>query len=388
VKRGGFLVACVAAAWAVATVFPAAAARAGDTAPTPPAPVDPYDAALARARGVEDLLVATVDAVCQSSVSVLNEQIPRGETGKPTSNEPRLAGVGSGVMVARAGKTWILTNQHVVEKADRIEVITRDGAKRVAKHLESVEKFDIALLAFEDAKTPPMKTVPVVGKKSAELEEGQWCIATGNPFFLAMDGAPVVTLGVVSGLNRVLGGSFTYGRAIQHDAAVNPGNSGGPLWNLKGEFVGINGMIQSIPLVSGQTASNQGASYSIPVEEIDAFLDKLIDPKKSAQAGYLGVLVETDTDKTGKPIGARVTSVDMAGPVGASSSPASLRVNDVIQKITVSGPNGDSYYAVKTESELINAMALCSVGAKVTVSYLRNGTAGHWSCALGAQPGR
>ncbi len=380
-KRGGLLSACAAAAVA------AASARAGDAPATPPAPVDPYAAALARARGVEEQLVGTVETVCQSSVSVLNERIPPQEPGKSASREPQIAGVGSGVLVSRAGKTWILTNQHVVEKADRVEVVTPDGVKRLVKHLESVEKFDIALLAFADVKTPAMKTAMVVGRKSAELEEGQWCIATGNPFFLAMDGAPVVTLGVISGLNRVLGGAFTYGRAIQHDAAVNPGNSGGPLWNVKGEFVGINGMIQSIPLVSGQTASNQGASYSIPVEEIDAFLDKLIDPKKSAQAGYLGVIVETDTDvKTGKPIGARVTGVDPAGPAGASAS--APRNGDVIQSITVSGPNGDKTYAVKTESELINAMALCSVGAKVTVSYLRNGAPGRWSCTLVPQPSR
>src|SRR6185369_5492152 len=104
------------------------------------------------------------------------------------------------------------------------------------------------------------------GKASADLEEGQWCIATGNPFGLGMDGRPVVTLGVVSGKDRVLGGQLLYGRAIQHDAAVNHGNSGGALWSVKGEYLGINGMIasHSVGLATGQQAASVGASFSIP----------------------------------------------------------------------------------------------------------------------------
>jgi S1-C subfamily serine protease len=379
VKRERFVVAFVSA-FAVS-----AAARAGDPPAPPP---DPHATALARARGLESQLVATVDAVSQSSVTVINERVPDQAPGRTVSSEPRTAGVGSGVLITRGNKTWILTNQHVVEKADRIQIVARDGVKRVAKRIDAVEKFDIALLQLADPKSPPMKTVPVVGKKGGELDEGQWCLATGNPFFLAMDGAPVVTLGVISGLNRVLGGQFTYGRAIQHDAAVNPGNSGGPLWNLKGEFVGINGMIQSIPLISGQTASNQGASYSIPVDEIDAFLDKLIDPKKSAEAGYLGIYVDTVTDKAGKPAGARVTAVDPMGPVGLAVGSSPLKQYDVITKITIHLPSGDKANAVRTESDMINALALCGVGSKITISYERGGSPGRFTCVLRAQPNR
>src|SRR6185295_6198828 len=137
-------------------------------------------------------------------------------------------------------------------------------------------------------KLPAEKPCEVRARASSELEEGQWCLATGNPFELAMDGVPVVTLGIISGLDRVLGGDYLYGRAIQHDAAVNPGNSGGPLWNLQGQFVGINGMIRTHDLADGTTPSNSGASYSIPVEQIDAFLSKLTDAKADAKAAYLG----------------------------------------------------------------------------------------------------
>ena len=374
-KLGALL---VSAAAALAVAVPASA---GDAPAKPPAPSaeDVYAAALARARAVEQQLVTTVAAICQSSVSVLNLQIPKEAPGQPVSREPRLYAGGSGVLVTRNNKTWILTNVHVVAGADKIQVVTPDGVTRDVVVEDEVKQYDIALLRFTDPKITGQKCVAVVGKKSAELEEGQWCIATGNPFFLAADGIPAVSLGVISGLDRVLGGGSgpTYGRAIQHDAAVNHGNSGGPLWNLKGEFVGINGMIQSIPLVDGATTANTGASYAIPVEEIDAFLGQLIDSKKDARAGFLGVGVETDTDKAGKPIGARITSLDPRSP---ANGPKGLKINDVIESLSCAGKSA----SIKTESELVNALSLCPAGAKVSISYKRSGKASTWTGELAA----
>jgi putative serine protease PepD len=367
---------------AAAVLAAAAAASAGDGAPPPPAApaADVYAAALARARAVEQQLVTTVEQVCQSSVSVTNLQIPKERPGQPVSREPVPFGAGSGVLVTRSGKTWILTNVHVIDGADKIHVVTPDGVTRDAVVEDTVKQYDIALLRFADPKTTGLKCVQVVGKKSAELEEGQWCLATGNPFNLGADGAPAVSLGVISGLDRVLGGEgskITYGRAIQHDAAVNHGNSGGPLWNMKGEFVGINGMITSIPLVDGAVTANTGASYAIPVEEIEAFLGRLVDSKKDAQAAFLGVTVETDTDKAGKPIGARVTALDARSP---ANGPKGLKVNDVIESISCGG----KLQTVKTESELVNALAVLPAGSKVLISYKRLGKQASWSGELAA----
>lgn len=369
-KRGTLL---LAAAAALVVALPA---RAGDTPPAPPS--DDYAAALARVHALEQQLVTTVATICQSSVSVINKQVPKETPGQPFSREPVIAGVGSGVIIARGGKTFILTNQHVVDHCDALEVVTRDGVTRKVEVEDAVQQYDIALLRFTDKKTTGLRGAPVVGKKSEELDEGEWCVATGNPFFLAIDGVPVVTLGVISGKDRVLGGSFTYGRAIQHDAAVNPGNSGGPLWNLKGEFVGINGMISAISTVAGQGASNMGCAYSIPVDEIDAFLGQLIDAKKDARAGFLGISTETDTDKAGKPVGARISAIDPRSP--AASGSKALKVNDLIERLTIAG----SQNTIRTESDLVNALSLCPAGAKVTITYRRLGKQGVWSGELGA----
>ena len=381
--RGKQLVAFAAAVVGIAS------AEAGDAPP----PADPYAAALAHARAIEQQLVTTVDAVCDTCVSVLNDQIPpdpppkKGVTTPPAKKEPVTMFIGSGTIV-RTGtggqtKLWILTNHHVVDGAVKIEVITRDGVKRPVEIVDEVKEFDISLLRFT-GKTDGLKSVAVRGKASVELDEGQWCFATGNPFGLAMDGKPVVTLGVVSGKDRVLGGSLLYGRAIQHDAAVNHGNSGGALWNVKGEYLGINGKIitNSNGLASGQQAANVGASFSIPVEEIDAFLTRLTDPKKDARAGYLGVLAETDTDKDGKACGARITVIDPRSP---AFGPKGLRAFDVIVSVSVPRPDGQKSFPVKTHSELINVLSLCPAGTRITVTFHRGGRGEslYWSGELG-----
>jgi len=383
------------AALLAATIVGIASAQAGD-APAPPP--DAYAVALAHARAIEQQLVTTVDAVCDSCVAVLNDQFPPekpdapdkdGKSAKkPASKDPPTMFIGSGVIVRTgtpgAWKTWILTNHHVVEKAVKLEIIARDGVKRFVELADEVQQYDISLLRPLDKPTG-LKPVSVRGKASVELDEGQWCIATGNPFGLAMDGRPVVTLGVVSGKDRVLGGgALLYGRAIQHDAAINHGNSGGPLWNLKGEFIGINGMgmVDGNGLAAGQQPANSGASFSIPVEEVDAFLSRLVDAKKDARAGFLGVVTETDTDKAGKPIGARITGVDPRSPASGSKG---RRLFDVIESLTINRADGAKPYPIRTESELINALSLCPAGTKVTIFYHRGGKQGtqSWTGELG-----
>ncbi len=153
---------------------------------------------------------------------------------------------------------------------------------------DEITQYDIALLSFP--KRPRgLKPVRIDPKASRDLEVGTWVIATGNPFSLAMEGQCVTTLGVVSGKDRILPGKFFYGNAIQHDAPVNPGNSGGPLWNIRGELVGINGKISSWSQFRGARPSNTGASYSLPIHQVAEFLLALIDRRTDAQAGFLGL---------------------------------------------------------------------------------------------------
>jgi serine protease Do len=376
----------VPAALLAATIVGAASAQAGDA--TKP---DAYAAALAHARAIEQQLVTTIDAACDSSVAVLNDQNPppgKGVTGAK-KDAPVTVAIGSGTIIrtGSAGnwKMWVLTNHHVVDGAAKIEVITRDGVKRPVELVDEVKQFDISLLKFTE-KTDGLKAVPVRARASQELEEGQWCIATGNPFGLAMDGRPVVTLGVISGKDRVLGGALLYGRAIQHDAAVNHGNSGGALWNLKGEYVGINGMIASDGngLASGQEAASVGASFSIPVDEIDAFLARLVDAKKDAHPGFLGIDAATETDKSGKPTGAKVAAVDARSP---ASGPKGLKALDVIENVSVALGGGDlKSFTIRTETDLVNALSLCPAGTRLTIYFRRPGKQGtqSWTGELGS----
>jgi S1-C subfamily serine protease len=204
--------------------------------------------------------------------------------------------------------------------------------------------------------------------------EGSWVVATGNPFFLALDGQSVCTLGIVSGLDRILGGGFLYGKAIQHDAEVNPGNSGGPLWNLRGDFIGINGMIAS-QQTQGSGPHNTGASFSIPAEQVASFLAALID-KRDAQAARLPVQYETATDKKGNPSGARVTKVE-----GGPRDTKWLQLEDVITRIVVGNRSND----IRTASDLTNVLSLVQAGASVRIVYRRGTRFGQWDGTLTAQ---
>jgi serine protease Do len=353
----------------------AGGARADGT----PAEADPAGAALEKARKIEKSLMTAVDRVRKSSVSVLNKHVPRNPKGEQLAVEPIVGGVGSGVIVSYSGRSWVITNQHVIQGADALTVITHDGVELDVRLHDSVEKYDFALLTFV-GKPKGLVAVPVRGSCSKCLEEGGCCVATGNPFFLAMDGRCVCTMGVVSGTERILGGEFFYGSAIQHDAEVNPGNSGGPLWNAKGELVGINGKIATTPQVQGAGPSNSGASFSIPIHQVEGFL-KLLVKDGDAQAGYLGLEVETEIDVKGNPTGAKVKEIRPGSPAGkglAKTNP--LLPGDVITKLVLDAKD----FPVKNASDFTNALVLYPAGAKASIVYKRGGKVKTWTGALGS----
>jgi len=333
-----------------------------------PAPADPA-AQLALARGVEQSLVDALAQVRRFTVSVLNKR-------KDKQGALQLVGVGSGVIVSRAGKLWVITNVHVTAGADGIAVVPSDGEERVVSTAEQIEKYDFAVLRF-DKQPKGLKGVEIKADASQGLAEGAWVLATGNPFFLALDGQPVCTLGCISGTDRILGGEYFYGNAIQHDAEVNPGNSGGPLWNAKGQLIGINGKIATRPGPPGAGPSNTGASFSIPIHQVSAFLDKMLKPE-GAEAGYLGIDAATHTNDEGNPVGARVTGFQAKSPAAAGDKP--MLVGDVIESITMGGKPA---VKVLTANDLTNAVVLHSAGAKVSIRFKRGGKALSWSGVLG-----
>jgi S1-C subfamily serine protease len=410
----------LAAATAVACFLarPAPPASADDQPSTPttsapvPTPVDEDPEALALALSAEESLVKAVAAVRAASVAVFNYQ-SRAFPGNPAPKEPTLTGQGSGVVYAASGKAFVITNEHVVKDAARIRVRMSDGASYEVARKDQVPQYDIALLEFvddwQDAKPveakPPSKEVKerLKALKSAKignsrratnanpagLTEGQWVFATGNPFFLGSDGTPVATLGVISGLDRILGGEFEYANAIQHDAEVNPGNSGGPLWTLKGELVGINGKIATRGDGASASASNTGASFAVPIHLIQRYLPALLNDDVAAAPGYLGLTCESATDPKGQPGGARVQRIANDCPCarrGAGTGETGIALGDVIEKISVlSGTTAT--YEVKSASDYVNAMALLVAGTKVRVSFARGTKKLSWVGALIAAKG-
>jgi serine protease DegQ len=366
---------------------------ASGTARSQDEPRDELSDARERALAIEATLVDSLEKVRASSVSILIKKIPeppkakgdadpkpkKGEEPPTPAAEPQLVSCGSGVIVQRAGKPWVLTNHHVIDGGQIIEAVTFDGVTHRMDLHDTVPKYDIALLRFRD-KPRGLRGVPVSKLAASKLEEGQWVLATGNPFFLATDGRSVSTLGVVSGLERVLDGRFRYGKAIQHDAEVNPGNSGGPLWNLRGELVGINGMI--ITRNRGLTPNNSGASFSIPMDQVASFLSRLVDKRKDAQAGYLGLRCVTHAGKKGVPAGARIDRIDRRSP--AAFGGKSLQVGDVVESLT----KGGTTHKIRTADDLTNALVLYPAGTQVRIRYRRGRKSRTWAGKLGQEPGK
>lgn len=308
---------------------------------------------LTQAAAVEAQLVKAAEAVRPSSVSIFN-MAKEWET-------YTVRGCGSGVVIRAKG--LILTNEHVIAKADRIEVAFLDGRRFPATVESRVPEYDIALLQVRND-----KGVAIGGFKPAVFgkspEPGRWVIATGNPFFLATSGSAILTLGTVSGLNRVMPGDFFYGNAIQHDAEINPGNSGGPLWDVEGRLLGINGKIASR---SPGAPSNSGVGFTIPIEQIQNFLKGLLDGDGPIQPGDLGIAVETAKDPKGKELGARITLVRPGSAAERAKSGGALRVGDVIESLTVKGRT----LPVRNATDYVNVITLHPPGTLVESLKIR-----------------
>jgi len=260
--------------------------------------------------------------------------------------EQKRKSLGSGFIVSPDG--YILTNNHVVEKADEVTVTLLDKEEFKAKVVGSDPKTDIALIKI-DAK----KTLPHVELGDSEkLDVGEWVVAIGNPFGLGH----TVTTGIVSAKGRIIG-SGPYDDFIQTDASINPGNSGGPLFNLRGEVVGINTAI-----IQG----GQGIGFATPIQLAKAVLDQLKNKGKVTR-GWLGVYIQRITPEAAENLGladrrgALVSDVTSGGP----AEKAGIRSGDVI--VAFDGKE------VKDEHELPSIVAATKPGKSVNLRLIRDG---------------
>ncbi|HXH04717.1 MAG TPA: DegQ family serine endoprotease [Candidatus Competibacteraceae bacterium] len=268
------------------------------------------------------------------------EQIPHGRQ--------HAMAQGSGFIISADG--YILTNEHVVDGADAITVGLSDRREFKAKVVGSDERTDVALLKVEAGNLPTVK----IGD-SDKLNVGDWVLAIGNPFGLDHS----ATQGIVSALSRNLPND-TYVPFIQTDAAVNPGNSGGPLFNAQGEVIGINSQIYS------RSGGYQGVSFAIPINVAMKVAEQLKAHGKVSR-GWLGVSIQdlnqalAETFGLDKPRGALVAQVNPDSP----ADKAGLKSGDVI--LSYDGTT------LERSSQLPPLVANTPVGRKVPLSVLRDG---------------
>ena len=258
--------------------------------------------------------------------------------------------LGSGVVVD-AGKGYILTNNHVIEKADEIEVTLRDGRKLKAELVGSDPATDIAVIKVDKDRLTALSFAD-----SDRLRVGDFVVAIGNPFGLGQ----TVTSGIVSALGRTGLGIEGYEDFIQTDASINPGNSGGALVNLRGELVGINTAIFS------QSGGNIGIGFAIPINMAREVMRQLIKHGR-VERGVLGVQVQDLTPELAQAfaIPERRGVVISAVVPGSAADKAGLKTGDII--IAVDGR------AVEDSADVRNRIGLVRVGSRVELKILRDG---------------
>jgi len=252
--------------------------------------------------------------------------------------------LGSGFIVDKDG--YILTNNHVVAKADDIKVTLSDGRSYEAVVKGTDPKTDIALIKIDAENHLP---VAALGDSDA-LEVGEWVMAIGNPFGLKH----TVTVGVVSAKGRTIGAG-PYDDFIQTDASINPGNSGGPLINMKGEVIGINSAI-----------IGQGIGFAIPVNLARNIMGQLKE-KGTVTRGWLGVQIQTVTPELAETLGLDGTEGALIAGVfrGDPADKAGIEVGDVVVEFDGA--------PVKSDRDLVSRVGNTMVGKTVKVKVVRDG---------------
>ena len=260
--------------------------------------------------------------------------------------ERRQGGIGTGFIIDKSGH--IITNNHVVENADKIKVKLKDEREFEAKIIGRDPQTDLALIKIEAKGDLPVASLG----RSADLKVGQWVVAVGSPFGLEQ----TVTAGIVSAKGRAIG-SGPYDDFIQTDASINPGNSGGPLLNLNGEVVGINTAI---------IARGQGIGFAIPIDMAARIVAQLKENGEVTR-GWLGVNIQDLKGDLAEYYGSKnsegvlVTDVVPDNP----ADKAGIKAKDIITAV-----NGET---VQNSRELTARAATLPVGETTKITVLRDG---------------
>jgi serine protease Do len=268
---------------------------------------------------------------------------------QPEEQERRQRSLGSGVIVSEDG--YILTNNHVVEGADKLTVMVTSGKKYEAHIVGTDPQTDVGVIKIDARDLPAAKL-----GDSDKVRVGEWVLAIGNPFGLAN----TVTAGIISAKGRANVGLAAYEDFLQTDAAINPGNSGGALVNMDGELVGINTAIFS------QSGGYQGIGFAVPINMAKRVMEELLDTGKVTR-GYLALLPQDIDEKLAKVMNLKSTEGSLVGNVtpGGPADKAGIKRGDVI--IEVDGNR------IKDSTQLRNVVAAVKPGSRVHITLLREG---------------
>ena len=284
---------------------------------------------------------------------------PGAGPGEPPANAPQ--SLGSGFLISSDG--YVLTNAHVVRGGDEVIVKLSDKREFKAKIIGADARTDVALLKIEATGLPKI----TVGNPD-QLKVGEWVVAIGSPFGLEN----TMTAGIVSAKGRALP-QENFVPFIQTDVAINPGNSGGPLFNLKGEVVGINSQIYS------RTGGYMGLSFAIPIDVAIDVANQLKETGKVTR-GWLGIGIQELTKELAESFGMKNTNGALVASVekGSPAEKGGLQVGDVITQF-----NGKP---INSSSDLPRIVAATPPGKTAPVTVLRKGASRTLNIALGEMP--
>jgi serine protease DegQ len=280
-----------------------------------------------------------------------NTQQRKVRDAKPAAVEQPMRAAGSGVVID-AGQGLVITNNHVIDRAEEITVQLADGRELPAKLIGGDADTDIAVI-----KVPAENLTAIASANSDHIEVGDFVLAIGNPFLIGQ----TVTSGIVSGLHRANVGIGQYEDLIQTDAAIYPGNSGGALVNLRGDLIGIN------TAFVGATNVNSGMGFAIPINMARTVVDRIVETG-DVRRGKLGITFDDPTPALARefklaaaPTAPIITKVDP----GSAADLAGLRAGDVVTDF--------AGMPVRDMSQLRNRLGLLWVGDSAEFTVMRNG---------------
>src|SRR5262245_32390659 len=294
---------------------------------------------------------AVVSIAIKSRAPDANAQQRKTRDAKPAAVDQQVRAAGSGVVID-AGQGFIITNNHVIDRAEEITVQLADGRELAAKLVGGDPDTDVAVI-----KVPAENLTAIVFGNSDQVEVGDFVLAIGNPFLIGQ----TVTSGIVSGLNRTNVGVGQYENFIQTDAAIYPGNSGGALVNLRGDLIGIN------TAFIGATNSNPGMGFAIPINMARIVADHIMETGDSRR-GRLGITFEDPTPAVVRdfkfaatPTTPVITKVEPGSPADL----AGLKVGDVIADL--------AGVPVRDTSQLRSRLGLLWLGDTAELTVIRSG---------------